>query len=224
MGDACAVLAGDFGQAVAFEVLSSLDAPPHRVLAIMAEVSRMLADVVTGQIVDVRGTAVTREEVETMHRLKTSSYTTSGPLAIGAMLAGADEHTTSGLREAGVSLGVAFQLKDDLLGTFGDTARTGKSARSDLRRGKRTALVAELAEDRDAQRLLPRIFGVDDAPDEEVDALVALLIKSGAKARVEARLAALTLEARTRIERLALEGDGKALLLGAIEALGARQA
>jgi len=222
-GDACAILAGDFGQAVAFEVLASLEAPPERVLRVMTAVSHMLADVVMGQIVDVRRVAATREEVETMHRLKTSSYTTSGPLAIGATLAGADEQMTAALRDAGDALGIAFQLKDDLLGTFGDSARTGKSARSDLRRGKRTALVAELADDREAQRLLPRVLGVEDAPDEEVDALVDRMVRGGAKARVEARLAALTAEARTRIERLSLGAEGKSLLMGAIEALSARR-
>ncbi len=222
-GDACAILAGDFGQAVAFEVLASLEAPPERVLRVMAEVSRMLADVVMGQVVNVRRAAVTREDVETMHRLKTSSYTTSGPLVLGATLAGADAHLTAALRDAGDSLGVAFQLKDDLLGTFGDTALTGKSARSDLRRGKRTALVAELEDDREAQRLLPRVLGVEDAPDDEVDALVDRMVRSGARGRVESRLTALLDVARAQIERLSLGTEGKSLLMGAIDALGVRQ-
>ncbi len=222
-GDACAILAGDFGQAVVFERLASLSAPADRVLAVMSEVSRMLADVVIGQIVDVRGAALTRADVETMHRMKTSSYTTTGPLVVGAILAGANAHTTTALREVGDALGVAFQLKDDLLGTFGDAVRTGKSVRSDLRRGKRTSLIAELAGDRAAERLLPRVFGVDDAPDDEVEALVERLIASGAKARVEARLAALTSEAHAGVSRLALDDVGKALLLEAIDALGARQ-
>jgi geranylgeranyl diphosphate synthase type I len=222
MGDACAVLAGDYGQAVAFDVLARIDGPPSRVLAVVAEASRMLANVVTGQIVDVRGTASTRDDVDAMHRLKTSSYTTTSPFAIGAILAGASPNVVETLREAGDALGLAFQLVDDVLGTFGDPARTGKPARSDLRRGKKTALVAELAGDREAEMLLPRVLGVEDAPDDEVDAVVARMIKGGAKARVEARIETLTADARRHIERAALPDDRRTLLLQAAEALQGR--
>lgn len=228
-GDACAILAGDFGQAVAFEILATLEAPPDRVRAAVAEVSRMLADVVCGQVLDVRKNAVSRADVEKMHRLKTSSYTTTTPLVLGAILAGADARTQEALRDVGEPLGVAFQLADDLLGTFGDPARTGKSCRSDLRSGKRTALVAELEDDRASQLLLPRVLGVVDAPDEEVDALIGRLVDSGAKARVEARIDTLLGESRKKIEALSLvlplsaSLEGKSLLLGAVDALGKRE-
>ena len=222
-GDAGAILAGDFGQAFAFEALAEIAAPAERVVLVLREVSRMLAEVVSGQVLDVRAAATTRAEVETMHRLKTSSYTARTPLVLGAILAGADEKTREALRAAGDPMGIAFQLRDDLLGTFGDPALTGKSARSDLRSGKRTALVAELADDRAARQLLPRVLGVEDAPDDEVDALIARMIASGAKARVEARLQTLLGESRARIEALAITKTGKTLLLGAVDALGARE-
>jgi geranylgeranyl diphosphate synthase type I len=234
-GDACAILAGDFGQAIAFELLAGLPVSAERALAATSEVSRMLSEVVAGQVLDVTysrrpafdgsvdSAARARAEVETMHRLKTASYTTRTPLVLGAVLAGAPAETREALRAAGEPLGVAFQLADDLLGTFGDPARTGKSARSDLRAGKRTALVAELEEDRGARQLLPRVLGVEDAPDEEVDALVRRMIEGGAKSRVEARLAALLEESRVRLAGIALGEEGKALLLGAVDALGARE-
>ncbi len=223
IGDSCAILAGDFGQAYAFEALASLDVPKERALAAVLEVSRMLAEVVAGQVLDVRGGAKTHAEVEAMHRLKTSSYTTKTPVVLGAILAGADTSVREALRDAMDPVGVAFQLRDDWLGTFGDPERTGKSARTDLRRGRQTALVAELAGDRAAQQLLPRVFGVEDAPDEEVDALVKRMIDGGAKARVESRIGALLDEGRAKLDRIALTTDGKALLFGMIDALGARE-
>ena len=116
-----------------------------------------------------------------------------------------------------------WELRDDWLGTFGDPEKTGKSARSDLRRGKRTALVAELEKERAAAQLLPRVLDVEDAPDEEVDALVSMMVKTGAKARVEKRIATLLDEGRAKLERMTLTDEGKALLFGAIEALGARE-
>ncbi len=222
-GDACAILAGDVAVGLALEVLAQLRVPPARLVAAVREFATMQTEVVTGQILDVRAVAKTPAEVETIHRLKTSSYTTRAPLAMGAILAGAPDATCDALRAIGEPMGVAFQLQDDLLGTFGDEKKTGKSARTDLRRGKRTALVAELESDRHASQLLPRVLGVGDAPDEEVDALLRRMIDSGAKARVEARLEALLAEARAGVERLSIRPDGKALLAGAIDALAGRE-
>jgi geranylgeranyl diphosphate synthase, type I len=218
-GDACAILAGDYAQGLALDLMTQARVPPVRMVAAVRELASMLTDVVTGQILDVRGAGA----VETIHRLKTSSYTTRAPLALGAILAGADASIVEGLRAAGEPMGVAFQLQDDLLGTFGDPNKTGKSARSDLKQGKRTALIAELEGDAAAKALLPRVLGVADAKDADVDALVARMIASGAKARVEARRAELVAQASTEIDRLAIAAEGKRLLHEAAAALAKRE-
>lgn len=222
-GDSCAILAGDYAQGLALDVMSRARVPAARLVAAMRELGAMLTAVVTGQILDVRGNAKTPAEVETIHRLKTSSYTTRSPLALGAILAGADAPLCDALREIGDPMGIAFQLQDDLLGTFGDPKKTGKSARGDLREGKRTALVAELDGNAEARALLPRVLGVADASDADVDSLLRLMTNSGAKARVEARRAALVAEASSKIERLPITTEGKQLLLGAAAALAARE-
>ncbi len=222
-GDSCAILAGDYAQGLALDVLSRARVPASRMVAAMREVAAMLTAVVTGQILDVRGVATTPAEVETIHRLKTSSYTTRSPLALGAILAGADAAVCDGLRAVGDPMGIAFQLQDDLLGTFGDPKKTGKSASGDLRQGKRTALVAELDGDPRAAELLSRVLGVPSASEDDTRALIQLMIDSGAKARVEARRSALVAEAASKIERLPLGPEGKELLLGAAQALAARE-
>jgi len=221
-GDSAAVLAGDYGAALSLEVLAAMPFAAPRLLAAVRELARVHGDVVVGQIIDIRGAAKTRVEVEAMHRLKTASYTVRAPFLMGAALAGASAEVTHDLAAAADPLGVAFQLRDDLLGSFGDPARTGKSARGDLREGKRTALIAELEGDREADRLLPRVLGVADAPQEEVDALLKRMVDSGAKARVEARLTALLDESHARLARLPLSSAGKSVLLGAVSALGSR--
>jgi geranylgeranyl diphosphate synthase, type I len=223
-GDACAILAGDYAQGVAFDLLARMDAPPIRVVAALAEASRVLSHVVTGQIMDVCASANSSDDTDLMHRLKTSSYTTTGPLVIGALLAGASPGELEELRSVGDALGLAFQLTDDVLGTFGDPERTGKPVGSDLRRGKKTALVAELASDREAQRILPRVLGVEDAPAEEIAAVLKRMVASGAKARIEARALALTQDARARIEALDISAEGRALLFDAASELVGRQA
>jgi geranylgeranyl diphosphate synthase type I len=218
-GDACAILAGDYAQGLALDLITQARVPPARMVAAVRELASMLTDVVTGQILDVRGAGT----VETIHRLKTSSYTTRAPLALGAILAGADASIVEGLRAAGEPMGVAFQLQDDLLGTFGDPKKTGKSARSDLKQGKRTALIAELEGDAAAQAILPRVLGVADATDADVDALLARMVDSGAKARVEARRAELVARASAEIDRLAMDSEGKRLLHEAAAALAKRE-
>ena len=94
---------------------------------------------------------------------------------------------------------------------------------NDLRQGKRTALVAELAGDADAMRLLPRVLGVSDAPDAEVAALLERIVLSGAKRRVEARLDALLAGARAALQAAPIEAAARAILLGSVLALGDRE-
>lgn len=203
-GDVGAILAGDWAAAVAMSAVASASAAPDRVLAAVREIARVHADVVLGQVLDVRAAATDRASVERVHALKTASYTVRGPLRTGALLAGAKAASPSAPDQApvldaidrvSVPAGVAFQLQDDLLGVFGDPAETGKPRGSDLREGKRSAVVVEALGDRAARPLLDRVLGVRDAPEEEVEALVARLGSSGVRARVEARVGALLAEA-----------------------------
>jgi geranylgeranyl diphosphate synthase type I len=157
-----------------------------------------------------------------MHDLKTGSYTVRGPLAIGAILAGATPEQRAALDRFASPLGVAFQLRDDLLGTFGDPKTTGKPAGNDLRRGKRTALVAALADDAEAQPLLKRVLGVAEASDADVAAVVTRMETSGARARVEARLRELLAAAERELASAPLGALGKGWLHGAVRALGER--
>jgi geranylgeranyl diphosphate synthase type I len=222
-GDSVAVIAGDAACAMAQEALLEVDAPAQRLVGAARELAGVQLAVCFGQLLDVRAWADSPSDVETVHGLKTSSYTVTGPVRIGAILAGANDRALDALTRFAGPLGVAFQLRDDLLGTFGDPRVTGKSAGSDLRQGKRTALVAEVARDPEAKRLLPRVLGVDDASADEVNALVKRMNESGARARVEARVVALRDEA---LEALASSGIAEAALAalrGAALALSERE-
>ncbi len=223
MGDASAILAGDHAAAMALETLLRTPLPAERVRDAAIEFARIQEDVVFGQLLDVHAGAQDSASVERMHELKTGSYTVRGPLAMGAILAGATAAQRETLGRFAGPLGVAFQLRDDLLGTFGDPAATGKPAGNDIRQGKRTALVAELDGDATAAALFPRALGVRDAPQADVDAVVAHMAASGAKARVEARVAMLLRSALDALEGAPLLPRGKALLVGAVHALGDRE-
>jgi geranylgeranyl diphosphate synthase type I len=219
-GDAAAILAGDYASALAQEALLAMPLAPELVVEAGRAFARIQRDVIRGQLLDMRGAPP--EGVESMHDLKTGSYTVRGPLALGAILAGASADQRASLECFAAPLGIAFQLRDDLLGTFGDPRATGKPAGNDLRRGKRTALVAALAGDAEGEGLLRRVFGVADAADADVAAVVAHLESSGARSRVEGRLRELLDRAGRELAAAPLSPRGKRWLQGAVSALGER--
>ena len=218
-GEHAAILAGDLAAALAEEALLAVPCAPARVAEASRELSRMQEEVVYGQLLDMRAGAATAAAVERMHELKTASYTVRGPLLVGALLAGASAAQKDALERFARPLGVAFQLRDDLLGTFGDPRATGKPSGSDLRSGKRTALAVEIEKDPEARALAARIAS-ESARDEDVAALVALLEQRGARARVEARVEALVREAENELAAAPVQ---RAALAGAMDALSSRE-
>lgn len=220
-GDASGILAGDFAAALALEALSRVDIPPARVPRVVACFARMQQDVVFGQQLDLLGRA---NDVESVYALKTSSYSVQGPLNLGALLAGGRPELLRALDQYALPLGIAFQLRDDLLGAFGKTKDTGKSIGSDLRQGKRTALVA-LALRRlrgSERRQLGRVLGNRDASAAEIGAALALLKERGIPELVEARILELATSARVALEAARLPSSARELLAGAVDALTER--
>ncbi|GAA2536971.1 hypothetical protein GCM10009860_16880 [Microbacterium mitrae] len=155
----------------------------------------MRRDVTLGQFLDVAQESawVTQPEAEHADRaleiasLKSARYSVEQPLIIGAALAGATEDQRSSLREFGHHIGIAFQLRDDVLGVFGDTAETGKPAGDDIREGKRTILVAYTRErlSPDAKDRFDEALGDRDLSTDEVHHIQQEMQTSGALDRVE---------------------------------------
>jgi geranylgeranyl diphosphate synthase type I len=165
-------------------------------------------EVFAGQQLDL----MTDGDVERMHDLKTGSYTTRGPAELGGILADADEAGMSALRRWSSPLGVAFQLRDDLLGTFGSAQQTGKPG-DDLRHGKHNAVVAafqRLGPSEAERALLEGVRGRADASDDEIRAAAEVL--GAAKAEVETRLSFLADEARSALRASPFDEDAKQML------------
>jgi len=199
-GAAVAILLGDVALAWADDMLheSGLD------LAALARVRpvwrAMRTEVLGGQFLDVQGHASSDSSPETalrISRYKTAAYTVERPLHLGAALTGADDRTVSALRRYGTDLGIAFQLRDDLLGVFGDPAVTGKPAGDDLREGKLTLLVAlsRAHPDRRTAAVVERAVGDPDLDAAGVDAAREALVALGVVDDVERRITALTASA-----------------------------
>jgi geranylgeranyl diphosphate synthase type I len=164
----------------------------------------MRTEVLAGQFIDVRTQASGDESVEAalrIDRFKTAAYTVERPLHLGAALAGASAELIEAYRGFGAEIGVAFQLRDDLLGVFGDPAVTGKPAGDDLREGKRTVLVAlGLASAEATGRygdaaLLRACLGRDGLDVADVDKVREMLVTVGAVDAVERRIDELTASA-----------------------------
>ena len=167
--------------------------------------SEMRTEVTIGQFLDVRAQALPfgddpaadLERARTVIRAKAARYSVEHPVVIGAALAGASAEQLDRCRAFGLPLGEAFQLRDDLLGVFGEPATTGKPAGDDLREGKRTVLVAltmQRADPADRAVVAARL-GDPALTADDVAHLRRILLGSGAVAGVESLIATLRAEA-----------------------------
>ncbi len=143
------------------------------------------AEVIAGQYLDLVAQASGEPDMDRalrVLRFKSAKYTVERPLHIGAALAGSTPELLAALSAYGLPVGEAFQLRDDLLGVFGDPAVTGKPAGDDLREGKRTVLVAYAVDHASEVQLaeFDKLFGRRDLDDDEIQLLREILIDSRA--------------------------------------------
>ncbi|GAA1961526.1 polyprenyl synthetase family protein [Nocardioides panacihumi] len=217
-GAAAAILLGDLLLAWADELLRRSGFPVERVAPALEVFDLCRTEVIAGQFLDVSVQARGRADVDTamtVLRYKSAKYSIERPLHIGAALAGASADDLATLTAFGLPLGEAFQLRDDLLGVFGDPAETGKPAGDDLVEGKRTVLVA-LALDEASPGDAAVLDGALGRPlsVEQVDELRGIIDASGAREQVEAAIAGLTGSAVAALERADVDEHARGVLLG----------
>ena len=201
-GRGAAILLGDLCLSWSDEMLnaSGLMTPHARYVF-----DAMRAELMGGQYLDlleqVRGDG-TVESALRVARFKSAKYTIVEPLHLGAALAGAPDEVFAAYTAYGMPLGEAFQLRDDVLGVFGDPAVTGKPAGDDLREGKRTVLVAMCLENctQEQADLVRQHLGDPTLDSAGIEALRQVLADTGALARVEELIATRTGEALTALK------------------------
>lgn len=198
-GESIAILVGDVALTWADDMLDLSGLSDAALSRVRVPWHRMRLEVLGGQLLDITAEAAGDGAVETAERInlyKTAAYTIERPLHIGAAIAGAPAEFTDGLRAFGRDIGVAFQLRDDQLGMFGDPSVTGKPIGDDLREGKRTVLAATaIARLRDtdptaAERLDHALGRVTDPA--EIRQLSDLIHSTGAVEEIEADITART--------------------------------
>jgi geranylgeranyl diphosphate synthase type I len=188
-GDGVAILVGDLAAVYADMLLRA--APPEA----WQVYDLLRLEVNVGQHLDLLGTArrnSTPELAERICRYKAAKYTVERPLHLGVALSAPERlrPLAAAFSRYGLPLGEAFQLRDDVLGTFGDPEVTGKAVGEDLREGKPTLLYA-LARQRatgEAAEFLAQRFGAPDLSDQEVAAMQSIFVDTGARDDVETKI------------------------------------
>ena len=209
-GLAGAILAGNLCLNWSDELFATSGLPTAELARARPIFDRMRTHLMGGQFLDVlesvRGwdSLSTQQQIARARRViryKSAKYTIEHPLLIGAAAADVSTRDSHALSAYGLDLGEAFQLRDDLLGVFGDPAQTGKPAGDDLREGKRTVLVALALEHADPSsvRLFDKLLGVQDLSEAGVDELRDAITASGAPDRVEQMIADLRTSARVAL-------------------------
>jgi geranylgeranyl diphosphate synthase type I len=215
-GASAAILLGDLLLSWSDELLRTCGLPPDRVLEALGYFDLTRTEVVTGQFLDVSAQARGTTDVEVAMRVvryKSAKYSIERPLHIGAALAGAAPPVLDQLSRFGLPLGEAFQLRDDLLGVFGDPDATGKPAGDDLVEGKRTVLIA-LALDGLGQSDRDHLDNSLGKPltEDEVAELRRLITASGAHEQVEQVISSLTSRALEALDGAQIREDARGVL------------
>ena len=217
-GLSAAVLLGDLALVWSDQMLNSAGLTTEQFARVFPYYNEMRVELMAGQFLDIHEQTQKTTSVDRsmkIARYKSGKYTIERPLHLGAaMTTSASPEVFAALSAYGLPLGEAFQLRDDLLGVFGDSSVTGKPAGDDLREGKRTVLIA-MTNDRqsEAQREIARKhFGKPDLDAQGVEILREIIESTGARAELEATIERLTEQALTAAQSAVFTQDGNAML------------
>lgn len=222
-GVAGAILAGNLCLGWADQAVNDCGLPASAVARARACYAQMRSQLMGGQYLDVVESVRPWRELDPQARIagaermmtfKSAKYSIEHPLLIGALAGHLDAGARAALSRYGVALGLAFQLRDDVLGVFGDPDVTGKPAGDDLREGKRTVLLAHtFAGLRPSDRAYAEQWlGHPDLASDQVERLRDLIVAAGALEAVEARIAEYVATARAALAQAPISPAAAAAL------------
>ena len=223
-GEGVAILVGDLAFVMADELLVDAGREPWLIW------NEMRTELNIGQLLDVVGGGRgdrSLDKAERICRYKSGKYTVERPLHLGAVLAAPERRTDllPALSAYGLPLGDAFQMRDDIMGAFGNESLTGKPVGGDLREGKPTPLLARaVAAATDSQRAVLDRVGQPDLSDEGVADVQRVIVDTGALAALEARIATLTDQAIAAIGTAPITADSRSELIDLAHYVSGRDA
>lgn len=202
-----AICLGDVGFFLAYQILNELDCEAEFKNAALKIFSDTVLNTAIGEILDIKlSTEKDKKEEDTltMLDLKTAWYTIIGPLQLGAIIGGADEKLLAEIQQFGKNLGTAFQIQDDLLGTFGDENTIGKSSTSDIKEGKSTLLITHAllhSNDEDKQFLVNN-YGLKSISEVDIQQIRDIFTRAGSREYAQTRLDEFSTSAISFIPKL----------------------
>lgn len=219
-GESAALMVGDlllaWSSELVTQALSEIN-DSSVIAAVRGEFHQMWNEVTMGQFLDIHEESCWPlvpndqrfERAMTVVTYKSAKYSMEAPLRLGAALAGGSAEQREQLASFGLPLGVAFQLRDDMLGVFGNPDETGKPSGDDLREGKRTVLIALAAATMSSgvRRVFEEMLGNPEVTDEQIAVMQSTLTESGAVDEVEKIISESADRALAALDQARLDGE-----------------
>ena len=228
-GESIAIIGGEMLYVIANKIILEAGFSLQEMTRALVQLQKIVATTIIGQSQDIAieySKNATQQEVLAMYENKTARYTFEGPLYVGAMLAGCnDKKTFALLSEYAMPLGIAFQIKDDVLGIFGSQKKMGKSVASDIEEGKQSLLVikARLLATKTEKKQLNSILGKNKLTQKEILTFQNILKSTGALEYAEKLAAQYLDKGKKEIEKVVLLPQSKEFLVGLVQYLEKRE-
>lgn len=210
-----AILAGDLCCAMAYDALLTMPFSGDRIVRTLKHMQRMVDSTTIGQVLDMTPVEMpTAETIEKIHLLKTARYSVEAPLHLGMLLTDATQGDLDAVSRFAIPVGIAFQIKDDLLGVYGSEKELGKPVTSDLEEGKTTHLTVFAREHATAgQRLrLTGLYGKSGLTDDDLADARNIFRECGAVTYCESRAATLVNEGKQALMGVSMPAESKIVL------------
>ncbi|MFC1755825.1 polyprenyl synthetase family protein [Patescibacteria group bacterium] len=184
-GNSFASIAAIIGSHLSFRLISEMEIDADTKNRINQKIHETIITTGYGEILDVYASLtqnISEQEITNMLKWKTSVYTFENPMHVGAILAGTDDHSIfESISKFSLPLGIAFQIKDDMLAIFGDSTETGKSNLDDLKEGKITLLVQHCLENgsEEQKEQIKAMLGNTYLDETELEIVRVILTDSG---------------------------------------------
>ncbi len=216
------ICAGDFGIIAAIEIIARSDFDEKTKLKAISHQNKIFISTIAGELRDIEFSGrmdIQEQEILDMNYLKTAQYTVSGPLVLGAILAGADEKSIQQTAKFGNLVGIAFQIRDDILGMFGDEKKVGKSVTADMCEGKQTVISAHFINNssKKDRAAFYEIYGKEASGEKELLAVRELLIKNGSLEYAKSLCESMVHDASGILEQMDISSESKNKLLGLLD-------
>jgi len=213
-GEDLSIVIGDMMYAMALDAFLAVKESPERKDKALKKLISATLYTASGEFIELLLSSkpmeeITKNDIYKIYDYKTANYTFASPLIMGALLGGAKENQIKILFSYGMSLGRAFQIKDDIIGTFGEEAKTGKSNLSDISEAKRTLLIwhAYNHSNKKNKRAIKKVFSGKSAGKIELLKIRKIILESGSLNYARNEIKRLTSEAECNIRSINIRKD-----------------